>query len=274
MASSRVSHWFCAEAVNEPYPRTRTAIRITDIKTFNWRKARRFTRNASAMRWHFTLRGLTPRTRLALSLAIALCAAAAAGGAWHGLRPAPAVQPHFVEVSSGAYVLPKPDALAPFELVKHDGMPFDNQALKGRWTFMVFGYTHCPDFCPTTLVEFTQVHKLLSDTPQSVRGLQFVLVSVDPERDTPALLAQYVPQFHPAFIGVTGDAAMIARLAGSVGAVYAPVAGSSDANDLIDHSTAVLLINPQGALQGVFAAPHAAKAMAQGFAKMRESAAQ
>jgi protein SCO1 len=219
------------------------------------------------MRWHFMRLGATRRSWLAFGLAALSCAAAVA---WHGLRSAPAGQPHFVEVAQGAYVLPKPDALAPFQLVKHDGTPFHNQALKGRWTFMVFGYTHCPDFCPTTLVEFTHLHKLLAQTPHGVRDVQFVLVSVDPERDTPALLAQYVPQFNPAFIGVTGDADMIARLADSVGAVYARAPGSRGVNYLIDHSTAVLLINPQGALQGVFAAPHAAKEMVHGFAKIRE----
>jgi protein SCO1 len=223
-----------------------------------------------AMRSTFGRHGITPRAWVALGVAAALCSAIGAGAAWYWLRPAATAQPHFVEVASGAFVLPKPDALPQFQLVKHDGTPFHNQALKGRWSFMIFGYTHCPDFCPTTLVEFTHLHKLLAAAPHGVRDVQFVLVSVDPERDTPALLAQYVPQFNPEFIGVTGDAAMIARLAGSVGAVYARAPGSRGANYLIDHSTAVLLINPQGALQGVLAAPHTAKEMMQGFAKIRE----
>ena len=222
------------------------------------------------MRLHFLRRSGAPRVRLVFGLVAVLFAAAAAAAVWRWMWPAPGTQPHFVEVASGAYVLPKPDALPSFQLVKHDGTPFDNQALKGRWTFMIFGYTHCPDFCPTTLVEFTHVHKLLAQSPHGVRDVQFVLVSVDPARDTLALLADYVPQFHPSFIGVTGEAAMIARLADSVGAVYARAPGGSDTSYLIDHSTAALLINPQGALQGVFAAPHAAKQMVQGFAKMRE----
>lgn len=207
--------------------------------------------------------------RMVVVSAIALLAAAA-GAAWHWMR-APAPQaPHFVEVGVGAYVLPRPDALADFRLVKHDGTAFTNGSLKGRWTFLIFGYTFCPDFCPTTLVEFTHIHKLLAAAPSGVRNVQFVMVSVDPDRDTPALLAQYVPQFNPEFVGVTGDAATIKRLADSVGAIYARVPGSRGANYLIDHSTAVLLVNPQGALQGVFAAPHVAKDMVQGFAKIRE----
>lgn len=205
-----------------------------------------------------------------IAAALVLLLLAAGALSWRWLHPAPTQLPHFVEVGVGAYVLPKPDALAPFRLVKHDNTVFDNQALKGRWTFLIFGYTFCPDFCPTTLVEFTQIHRQLAQRPQGVRDVQFVMISVDPERDTPELLGRYVPQFNREFIGVTGDPAVIARLADSVGAVYARAPGSSGSNYLIDHSTAVLLINPNGALQGVFAAPHVAKDMVQAFAKMRE----
>jgi protein SCO1/2 len=217
--------------------------------------------------------GIGPRRALlagAAALALLLVVVASLL-AWQARRAQPAAaQPHFVELAEGVYILPKPDALAAFRLVNHDGAPFDNASLQGRWSFVVFGYTFCPDFCPTTLAEFAHTHRLLAQHSEGVRDVQFLMVSVDPARDTPQLLQRYVPQFNRDFIGVTGDAAVIARLADSVGAVYNRVPGSSDDTYLIDHSSAVLLINPQGELQGIFAAPHAAKTLASGFHKIRE----
>ena len=136
-----------------------------------------------------------------------LLSSIAAAASWQALRPKAAAPPHFVEVSDGVYILPRPDALASFRLIKHDNTPFDNASLTGRWSFVIFGYTYCPDFCPTTLSVFTQVHGLLAQQPDVMRDLQFVMVSVDPARDTPALLKDYVPQFHRDFVGVTGDPA-------------------------------------------------------------------
>jgi protein SCO1 len=215
------------------------------------------------------LAGAPRRTRWAIAVTAVLLAAAASA-AW--LSVPPAQQPRYVEVARGIYTLPKPDVLADFQLVKHDNTSFGNGALKGRWSFVIFGYTFCPDFCPTTLVVFNEMHALLAQRADGVRDVQFVMFSVDPERDTPKLLGNYVPQFNAEFIGVTGDAAMIGRLADSVGAVYAKVPGSSDSNYMVDHSTTVLLVNPQGRLQGVFAMPHVAKDMVQGFLKIREHA--
>lgn len=209
------------------------------------------------------------RKWLAIVLALVVLAAAAAA-AWRWMRPTPAQSPHFVEVARGIYILAQPDALADFQLVRHDDAPFGNDALRGRWSFVVFGYTFCPDFCPTTLVTFNELHSLLAQRPGGVGDLQFVMVSVDPERDTTQLLRRYVLHFNRDFIGATGDAAAIARLADSVGAVYSRHPGSSPESYLIDHSSAVLLINPQGRLQGVFAAPHAAEDMLQGYLRIRE----
>ena len=175
------------------------------------------------MPWQLKL-PTTTRARVAADRRDLVLLLAVAGAlSWRWLRPAQL--PHFVEVGTGAYVLPKPDTLADFRLVKHDDTVFDNQSLKGRWTFLIFGYTFCPDFCPTTLVEFAQIHRQLAQRAQGTRDVQFVMVSVDPERDTPQLLGRYVPQFNREFVGVTGDPAVIKRLADSVGAVYAKVPG-------------------------------------------------
>lgn len=212
-----------------------------------------------------------PRWRV-ITIALVVVAGLAAAWAWHTQQTRAARQPRYVEVANGAYVLPRPDRLADFELVRHDGTPFASNALKGRWSFLIFGYTFCPDFCPTTLVAFNEMHRLLTQQSDAGRDVQFIMVTVDPERDTARQLATYVPQFNPEFIGVTGAAAMIARLADSVGAVYEKHSMGSDGNYLMDHSTAVHLINPQGQLQGVFAPPHVAAEMLAGYRKIRQSA--
>src|SRR5262245_49059367 len=103
------------------------------------------------------LAGAARQWAIAIGAAGVLLVAAAAA-AWYALRPAQVAQPHFIEVHANAYVLPQPDALAEFRLLRHDEKPFDNRSLSGRWSFLIFGYTFCPDFCPTTLAMFNEVH--------------------------------------------------------------------------------------------------------------------
>jgi protein SCO1/2 len=184
------------------------------------------------------------------------------GGAWLLLRGLPGAQPAepFIEVSRDAYVLAEPEPLPAFRLLAHDGAPFDNAALRGRWTFLFFGFAHCPDVCPTTLAVFAEA---LSGIDRDAR---FVLVTVDPERDTPELLRKYVTAFHPAFLGATGD---ISALAESLGVVYAKVPGPAPGGYSVDHSSSVLLIDPQGRFYGVLAAPHVAANIVQAFPRMQ-----
>ena len=182
-------------------------------------------------------------------------------------------QSRYIEVAHGVYMLAETEVLADFELIKHDDTPFGNQAFKDRWSFLMFGYTLCPDFCPTTLVVFNEVHRMLAQQPGSGRDVQFVMVSVDPERDTVRQLKEYVPHFNSEFIGVTGNFEVITRLTDSLGAVHEKHLGSTNATYLIDHSTALHLINPQGRLQAVFAPPHEAADMVKGFEKIREHVA-
>jgi protein SCO1 len=219
-----------------------------------------------------TSSGLSRRWLIALS-GTAVVLVAAAAWAWHTMQPVVAPASRYLEVAHGAYMLAKSEAVADFELVKHDDAPFGNQALMGRWSFVIFGYTFCPDFCPTTLVVFNEMHRLLSQQPGGGRDVQFVMVSVDPERDTTKTLKAYVPQFNPEFIGVTGNTAVITRLTDSLGAVYEKHPGSTAGTYLIDHSSTVYLINPQGRLQAVFAPQHVAADMVNGFQKIREQGA-
>ena len=162
-----------------------------------------------------------------------------------------------------ATVFSAPRTVQPFALVDHTGKAFDNRALEGRWSFIFFGYTHCPDVCPTTLATLNSVaHKLEGDKDR----VQFVFISVDPERDTPEQLHQFISYFNGAFIGVTGSEDAINALTRQLGVVYARVAENSGSNDyVIDHSASVLLFDPQGRFHAVFTPPLNAAAIASDF---------
>ncbi len=138
-------------------------------------------------------------------------------------------------------------------LTRQDGAPFTNDDLKGRWTLVFFGYTHCPDICPTTMNVLAEARqKSADDFPQ------VVFISVDPQRDTLDKLGDYVHYFDPEFIGVTGDENMIQALALQASVLYMKVPGESgNANDyLVDHSSSILLINPEVQLAAILKAPH------------------
>jgi protein SCO1/2 len=156
--------------------------------------------------------------------------------------------------------------LEPFSLVDHQGNVFDNAALRGHWSFLFFGYTHCPDVCPTTLSVLNSVAGKLADSNIPVR---FALVSVDPQRDTPEQLARFVTYFNSAFIGVTGSDEGIEQLTRQLGIMHMQVTDESTPDSyLIDHTAAVLLIDPNGNYHAVFTPPLSADAIAGDFRKM------
>lgn len=151
--------------------------------------------------------------------------------------------------------------VADFELVSHTGQPFTNDNLEDRWTLLFFGFTNCPDICPMTMFELAAVSEKL--TEKGLNGnLQTVFVTVDPARDTPDMLAEYVPAFDKRFIGVTGALTEIERLTRSVGIAHIRHDASGEDDYMVDHGTAVLLINPNGQMQAVFSSPHRSAAMA------------
>ena len=150
-------------------------------------------------------------------------------------------------------VLDTPRQIAVPQLTKDDGQPFTAADLQGRWTLVFFGYTSCPDICPMTM-------NVLAEAKRQATGEfpQVVLVSVDPERDAVDMIGEYVRYFDPDFIGVTGEDRMIQALALQLSVVYMKMPGTSgDENDyLVDHSSSILLINPEGQLAAFLKAPH------------------
>ncbi len=149
-------------------------------------------------------------------------------------------------------VLPSARPLPSFQLVRSDGQPYTQAQLQGRWSLMFFGFTNCPDICPTTLTLMAQVEKALSDLPSPP---QIVFVSVDPRRDTPAQVSNYIKFFSPSFIGLTGEQAQIDQLTKAMGV---PVAIHDLGNGAysVDHAATLFLLDPQARMTAIFSPPH------------------
>jgi protein SCO1/2 len=154
--------------------------------------------------------------------------------------------------ANGLYLHETPRALGEFELVDHRGEPFGPGRLQGHWSLLFFGFTYCPDICPTTMAFLDQFVARLE--PDERADTRVVMVSVDPARDTVEQLARYVPFFNPDFTGVTGDFLAIHRFATALNTPFRKVAGDGD-NYQIDHSANVVLINPRGDYHGFFKPP-------------------
>lgn len=154
---------------------------------------------------------------------------------------------------NGAVVLDKPRIFGDFELVDHRGETFNISRMQDIWTIVFFGFTHCPDICPTTLAMLDDTYSKLKDSEKD--RLQIVMVSLDSERDTVEKMAEYVPYFNSSFTGVTGDKYVISRLAAELFIAYNRVPLGDD-DYTMDHSTQLILINPKGHYHGFFKAPH------------------
>jgi protein SCO1/2 len=144
--------------------------------------------------------------------------------------------------------------LPTMSFVDEQGQPFGPERLRGHWSILFFGFTHCPDVCPTTLALLAQVEKQLTDLPTEQRP-QIILMSVDPARDTPEQLAKYVKSFSPTFTGVTGDQAAMHEFALKLGV---PVAITELPNGgyTVDHSAAIFVIDPSGSMRALSSTPH------------------
>jgi protein SCO1/2 len=159
----------------------------------------------------------------------------------------------------GVFLLPRPRDIAPFELEDHLGQAFNNARLLDHWTFIFFGFTHCPDICPTTMSEMGQVDTQLRQTGGELAdGFQGVLVTVDPERDTADVLGQYATAFSPRFLGVLGERGPTAEFASQVNAAFGKMP-ADDGGYTMDHTGNIIIINPRGHYHGFIKLPHKAE---------------
>jgi len=153
----------------------------------------------------------------------------------------------------GFYQFDTPRQISRFDLVDHMENRVSNESLEGRWSLLFFGFTYCPDICPTTLSVLNEAVNKLENPPQ------VIMVSVDPERDTPEVLANYVPRFNPAFRGYTGEFDDIVRLATQVNIAFGKVPGPELGTYTVEHSASIVVVNPRGQYAGFMRAPHNAQ---------------
>lgn len=194
------------------------------------------------------------------TLLILLAALAAGLGLWAAkiafgpgspqAATAPALDPAALKA---VRLFPQPRPLPPFELQQSDGTPLTGDELAGRWTLVFLGFTHCPDVCPTTLTELGAAQKAWADLPAETRP-QVLFVSVDPERDDPQRTGEYARYFHPDTLAATAQEPALQDFATALGLVYMKV--PQDGGDYsMDHSTAVVVLDPQGRQAGLIRPP-------------------
>ncbi len=149
-------------------------------------------------------------------------------------------------------LLPRERAIPPLELVDQDGQRFDTRSLQGRWHILFFGFTACPDICPTTL---SDMRRLFSQLPKETRDqLQLVLITADPARDTPQQLKTYLDSYRGGFNGLTGDMEQLQRLSRALGLPFVP-ASETQGDYSVSHSGNLALVGPDGTLRGHIRAP-------------------
>ena len=152
-----------------------------------------------------------------------------------------------------------------FELTGHDGKPRTLADFRGKAVTVFFGFTQCPDVCPTTLTEMAQVMKLLGEKADKV---QVLFVTVDPERDTQQLLASYVPAFDPRFLGLYGDAEATARVAKEFKIFFQKVPGTTPGSYTVDHSAGSFAFDPQGRIRLFIKHGQGAEGLAQDLRRL------
>ena len=175
-----------------------------------------------------------------------------------------------VELESGVWFGEQARALPEFELMDHNRQPLTRDSLRGQWSLLFFGFTHCPDICPISLQALADMYKAIDDADVS-DAIQIYFVSVDPGRDTPEVLTEYVNYFNPTFIGATAPLEVLTPLTRSLGIAHAIRNRTETSADYdVEHSAAIVLINPQAEYAGLFSAPHDPLAMARDMARIVE----
>lgn len=174
--------------------------------------------------------------------------------------------PAAVDLTTGTFLTPSRE-LPDFSLIDQQGRTFGAADLRGHWSLMFFGYTNCPDFCPTTLTTLAAMEKRLRAAKAAVLP-QVIFVSVDAKRDTPAQLAKYVPYFDPDFIGLTAaDQPSIEAVAKKLG-VGVIIQAASDGNYTVDHTSAIYVLNPDGRITAILTGPFTVAAVQEDFQRI------
>lgn len=170
-----------------------------------------------------------------------------------------------------ATVLPNARPLVGFTLNDQNKQTFSPAQLKGQWSFLFFGFTNCPDVCPTTLKVMQTVWKTLPTKMGDEGHPKLYFVSVDPDRDKPETLKNYVQFFHPEFNAATGNLDELDKLTNQIGILYG-YDEKEDDNDqeyIVNHSAQLILVDPIGRMRAVISPPHIPKTIAANFQTIR-----
>lgn len=203
---------------------------------------------------------LSSLKRPLLTLAIAMAFLALLFGAWFGYN---LHKKQNVEFAT-ATILPQAKTISSFQLIDDNEHAFTNDNLKGHWSLVFFGFTSCPDLCPTTLTTLNAAYQKLEAAHQAPMP-QVVFISVDPERDTPPHLNDYMSSFNKNFIGATGTKEQIDKLTQELSVLYMKVTQANSDSYTIDHSGTILVIDPAGNWYALFNTPHDANNIAKDF---------
>ena len=154
----------------------------------------------------------------------------------------------------GVYLREPARNIRDFELINTENKPFSQEDFIGNWNLIFFGFSFCPDICPITMSLLAKVQSSLEADEKN--KVDFFMVTVDPERDSPAALRMYLDNFSKTFIGLTGTLDQIYNFSTQVNAPFSPVLNQEGSHYTVDHSGNIILINPEGKLAGIFKMPH------------------
>ncbi|MFT5221330.1 MAG: protein SCO1/2 [Gammaproteobacteria bacterium] len=195
------------------------------------------------------------KSRITINLLIVLAAGLALLWTLNTTKP--------IELTAGTWFGDQARTVPAFALTDQFGQPFGNANFTGKWNLIFFGYAHCPDICPTTLHTLAAMLGKLDD-PKLAAKIQIIFVSVDPNRDTNEAMANYVNNFDSRFIAATTAIESLTPFTRFFGISHQSAAKDDDRSAyLVEHSGAILLVNPQAEYAGVFSAPHDAAALAR-----------
>ena len=207
--------------------------------------------------------GFHPKGIIAIVLVISVSTAAFFG--WRSNSDDTVPPPEEIE----EYLFWNPKYLKDFTLNAAGNEELNLEHLLGKWSFVFFGYTHCPDICPATLGLLAVTFKSLEKNPEIAQEIQGIFISVDPDRDTQEHMKEYAAYFHPKFTGVTGSTAQVDAITRQMGALYALNNEESKDNYLVSHNTTVFLVDPSGRRYGRFPPPHVPQEIADAFTNIR-----
>lgn len=176
-----------------------------------------------------------------------------------------------IDIPPALVTFPERRPLAEFILVDDEKGVFDLKSLEAKWSFIFFGFMYCPDICPTTLYDLSQVKREMIAQGVSEQDIQFVFISVDPARDKAAQIQRYVQYFDPSFLGATGSIGQLTNLTRQLGAPFRAEPETGENVYEVTHSSAVYIVDPLVQYTGIISPPFVAEEVASQFSALLQT---